>query len=452
MKPFTRASLVVSMIASMIALGPLALPASAQSSLQVPLQFDFINPGAKNLGMGGAFAGLADDATATFVNPAGLTQLGQSEASVELRTFRVSTPFLQSGRLSGTISGQGIDTEQGAVFANSVGRDTGIGFAAGVFLAPSRQWAIAAYRHELLRVDQSYFSTGIFQKDPAELTSRRDSPQIGDRALEVTGYGASAAYRLHRNLSLGGSLTVYRFAMDSLYRRFDIDGFLGAPVLEREFQRTSQVGDDTALAPTVGVMYGDAGRSQGRWFERMRLGVVYRRGPSFSYTTQGEGVPAIAGLRFRVPHSLAAGASLRLSSPLTLAAEVTRIGYSRLVEDFITDQARADGRANDFSVSDGTEFHLGAQYALPQIKGRPRLRAGAWFDPDHSVKFTPRQASTSAFARVFDERLATALSRGGNQIHGTGGIGLTLHRRVEFNAAASVSSSQFRFSSSVIVR
>ena len=39
------------------------------------IPFSFSNPGARSLGMGGAFVGLADDATAAYTNPAGLTQL-----------------------------------------------------------------------------------------------------------------------------------------------------------------------------------------------------------------------------------------------------------------------------------------------------------------------------------------------------------------------------------------
>ena len=108
------------------------LVASAQTSLQIPLQFDFINPGAKSLALGGAFAGLADDATATFANPAGLPQLLASDVSVELRSSRVSTSFLRTGRLSGTISNQGIDTVQGPQFGDSVSSHVGVGFLAGV--------------------------------------------------------------------------------------------------------------------------------------------------------------------------------------------------------------------------------------------------------------------------------------------------------------------------------
>jgi len=41
----------------------------------VPLQMSFSDPGARSMGLGGAFVALADDATAAFSNPAGLVQL-----------------------------------------------------------------------------------------------------------------------------------------------------------------------------------------------------------------------------------------------------------------------------------------------------------------------------------------------------------------------------------------
>jgi hypothetical protein len=42
-------------------------------------QFDFLNPGARSLALGSAFIAVADDATAAFTNPAGLTFLVKPE-------------------------------------------------------------------------------------------------------------------------------------------------------------------------------------------------------------------------------------------------------------------------------------------------------------------------------------------------------------------------------------
>jgi long-subunit fatty acid transport protein len=54
--------------------------ATAQFS-QLPLDYNILGGGARAHGMGGAFIGLADDATATSWNPAGIAQLDKMEAS-----------------------------------------------------------------------------------------------------------------------------------------------------------------------------------------------------------------------------------------------------------------------------------------------------------------------------------------------------------------------------------
>src|SRR5213082_4262112 len=61
------------------------------------LQFNFGNPGARSLGMGGAFLGLADDASAAEANPAGLTILRKPEVSIEARNYLEQQLFSTSG-------------------------------------------------------------------------------------------------------------------------------------------------------------------------------------------------------------------------------------------------------------------------------------------------------------------------------------------------------------------
>src|SRR3569832_78161 len=78
----------------------IALPLSAQNtdieSLS-GLQFNFGNPGARSLGMGGAFIGLADDASAAEANPAGLTILRKPEDSEEGRNYQEAQILTTSG-------------------------------------------------------------------------------------------------------------------------------------------------------------------------------------------------------------------------------------------------------------------------------------------------------------------------------------------------------------------
>jgi hypothetical protein len=120
-----------------------------------------------------------------------------------------------------------------------------------------------------------------------------------------------------------------------------------------------------------------------------------------------------------------------------------------LREDFVTDQALGSGFPDLFDLDDGTEIHGGVQYAVPRWPGVPRFRGGVWFDPDHSVQFTP---SANPSDRLFNERFSAALSTGKNQVHVTGGIGFTFGRHLELNAAFDAASTTNIFSSSLIVR
>ncbi len=443
----------IAIVACVTCLGP--APASAQTSLQVPLQFDFLNPGAKSMALGGAFAGLADDATATFANPAGLTQLAKSELSMEARFARVSTRFLQRGRLSGSILNEQNDTIQGAQFGTTVGNHFGPGYLSVVYVPtrktpdagnaaspPSRLWVLAAYRHELVRVNQEFLSEGVFQQAPEGFTSRRDTPQLGERKVDVTAYGVSGSYKPHADLAFGASLTFYSFHLDSTFRRFGTVGFLGPPDLSKEDGKSTQKGEDIGIAPTLGLLWTK---------QRARVGLVYRRGASLDFATQSGTNPASQSV-FRVPNTLALGLAFRLRPTVMLATEITRVTYSRIREDFVTDQARPSQREADFALDDGTEVHLGVQYLKPEMRFAPRFRAGLWYDPDHSVHFSPSGNAVTAIDRLFDERLATALSTGKSQIHITGGVGLSFGSRLEFNAGFDIASTTRLFSTSLIVK
>jgi long-chain fatty acid transport protein len=431
-------------LAALALVAPLvASPAAAQTSLQVPLQFDFLNPGAKSLAMGGAFAGLADDATATLANPAGLIQLSQREISIEGRFTAVDTAFLEGGRISGQIFNQGIDTVAGPVFGTSEGRYARPTFISVVSPFRSNRWVVAAHRHELVRVDQQFFSTGVFQQDPSEFTSRRSFPQQGDRQLTITSYGGSVAFAPRSGLALGAGLTLHRFSIDSVFTRYGTVGFLGPPLLSEVRGRSSQNGDDTGLAPSVGLMVGTGGRT--------RMGALYRHGSTFQFTTV-DGLDPARDVTFQAPHTFAVGLSHRPRPSILLAAEVTRIFYERLEDEFVTDQARGAGRANDFHIDSGTEVHLGAQYLAFQWKWAPKFRLGAWYDPNHSVRFRPAATPTTAFDRTFDELLRTSLSKGENRVHATGGLGLSLTPRLEWNAGVDIASGSYIISTSLILR
>src|SRR5678815_1518159 len=86
-------------IAICIGLAGLSQNVSAvtDSDVNSVIPFNLANPGARSLGMGGAFLGLSDDSTAAYTNPAGLTQLSETEISIEGRHTKYSVPFVNGG-------------------------------------------------------------------------------------------------------------------------------------------------------------------------------------------------------------------------------------------------------------------------------------------------------------------------------------------------------------------
>jgi long-chain fatty acid transport protein len=60
--------------------GIAAQPSTNTASTSFQVDLNLSNPGARSLALGGAFVALADDATAAFANPAGLTNSTLSDS------------------------------------------------------------------------------------------------------------------------------------------------------------------------------------------------------------------------------------------------------------------------------------------------------------------------------------------------------------------------------------
>ncbi len=95
-----------------VALAAAPLAAQSNDEIQTGTQFNFSTPGARSLALGGAFLGLADDATAAYTNPAGLAQLVAAEFSAEGRAFTFTSRFGEAGH---THLYKGVSSETGAV-------------------------------------------------------------------------------------------------------------------------------------------------------------------------------------------------------------------------------------------------------------------------------------------------------------------------------------------------
>jgi hypothetical protein len=425
--------------------------AVAQGSLQIPLQFDFLNPGARSLAVGSAFAGLADDATAAFTNPAGLTILTIPEVSFEVRGRRLESPFLRGGRVSGPVSGIGADREAAPVYGESVAASTGLSYLSVVL--PRANWSIAAYRHEFVRLEQEFEALGAFQG-----LGFRELALQASREVDITTYGAAGAYRVHPRVSVGGGIGVYLFKLDAVFDRFlpmDSTGtnvdFYGRPTFTAQTQtnHAEQHSDTTGIGFNVGGLFTvyESTNPDAAGPNTINVGVVYRKSASFDFEAFEGSIssPVQRNGTFRTPDAFAIGAAVRITGNATAAMEVTWIGYESLADGYVSAQAGQVDPAN-FVIDDGIEFHAGFEY-LFNVRGFPTLRVGAWRDPDHAVQY-----AVPANPGVLDERFAAYLPARGAATHYTFGAGVSMSRQVEVNVGADLSDRTRQISASAVMR
>ena len=140
---------------------------------------------------------------------------------------------------------------------------------------------------ESSRLKGAVIAVEMFQKDVADTESSRDRPQEGLRNVSITGYGISGAYEVRPDLNVGATLGIYTMHIDSQFRRFaTLGGFDGPPDFSRVLGIGTQVGDDVAVAPTIGAIWrrqpADPQQQDGRFWS---IGAVYRRGPTLTFET-----------------------------------------------------------------------------------------------------------------------------------------------------------------------
>lgn len=436
--------------------------AFGQSNLQVPVQFDFLDPGARSLALGSAFAPLADDATAGVNNPSGLVQLSDPEVSFEVRGRRVATSFLQGGRLSGPVSNRGIDTFSGPIYAETV--DANVFPAYVSFVYPKGRWSLAAYSHQFVKTDQEFERTGVlglFTTPFGVVQDAREPPQRVTRTVEVVTHGLSAGYRLSTWFSFGAGVSVNDFSFHEASTRFATEGIdlisldpvhpsvYGAPDFSRGasggFSSRREVlsprieGNDITLGFNMGFL--------AKIHRMVTIGGVFRSGPSFNFelilpdNTRTEG-------SFDVPDTMTIGVALRPTDTFTLVADYTRVQYSSLRSGFVDVIVGPDSRPDLFSIQDGNEGHIGVEYVLANVRMSPAIRIGGWYDPAHGVRFE-RSSQLNPF---FNDLFSSALEGGEDLLHYTAGVGFSLNRHLEINLAGDFTTRNRLWSSSAIFR
>jgi long-chain fatty acid transport protein len=413
-------------------------------NLPLPLQFDFINPGARSLALGGTFIGLADDATSASTNPAGLTQLSRLEFSVEGRYRTVFTRFLAGGRLSGEITNVGIDTIDGPFFDETSENLGGLSFLSVVY--PQPQWTIAGYRQEGARVRRNATINGVFLsgKGVLEGSDLRQIPSLAFVEANIVHYGSSFAVRVGK-VSVGAGVSFSRLDYSARYQGFDFDAtfpafyetasFTSAPLFEEV-----QIGDDWGVGAVAGVMVYPT--------RKIQVGASYRRGARFDFNgavRSGVNAPqptpdSYAG-KFTIPDVVGVGVALRPVERLTIVLDVDRVKYSAL-NDFVRAQIVFGPDERDlYAVTDATEIHVGGEYLITRGPRLPAVRVGFWNEGDHSVTYSGvGLLSGASDALAHDVR------------HYSVGGGVSFSRNVELNGGYEWSERANFISLSMIVR
>ena len=472
---------------SVIGLLMLLLPAAArgQSNAEVNagIQFDFSLPGARSLAMGGAFVGLADDATATWANPAGLVLLGRPEVSFEGRSWDFLNTVTDRGHAFGSPSNIGFDNLAGLIESESSSRTRAVAFLSYVF--PKQDWAVGLYRHQVSNFEADITSSGPFLDSGIASDGRPDidrvDPFTGAMDLDIVNYGGSYSRRVGERLLVGAGISVYDFSIASQTNRFVYLPLLPPPPTQRgaftgvgqrfgspDFSDANRLmtidesGDDVGIGANLGMLW-----KAPRW----SFGAAYRYGPAFEYdatTVIGPGglkhpfyAPDVGtvydeeDVTFDLPDTLALGFTVRPSDVFLLSFEYDRVLYSQLsdntVEVFGIEEHNpsaagreiADLIRNELKFPDANQFRAGVEYSMVRDSGTFAFRVGGWFDPDHRMRFE----TTSEVAR----RLEVLFRPGADEFHVTPGFGFAASR-FQIDAGADISSRINTISVSTVFR
>jgi long-chain fatty acid transport protein len=399
-------------------------------------QFNFNNPGARALGMGGAFVAVADDATAVVANPAGLTILQRPEISAEYKYARFKNTI---NAFTNTPDDAATNTVRSRDFTDSVNTPSFFSF-----VYPTERVVLAAFVRELINYKSTFDTNGVFLTDPTNGTIQRLSPVKSDLEITALNFGLGAGVNLEKENpflpNIGVSLEFSFGHINSRLQRFDTLGPTGPPNFSAPLQTEGVDGTDLGIGVNVGLLWHPT--------KDLSFGAVYRRGPKYDMTfvinNNISGATSSLPFGFKVPDVYAAGAAYRFFERLTVAFEATYIRYSQLVEHFQV--PLSDTIATQYKLDDKVELHIGAEYIF-FIKNIPlAARGGFYTNPDHKIKYEGPLNNASAVG----ERLIYA--GGKDRYQGTAGLGIVPFPGFQLDFAGNYGKDLLEFSVSSVLR
>ena len=433
--------------------------------------FNFANPGARALGMGGAFAAVADDATATQANPAGLRYVLTPEFFLGFRSGQQDTTVTRSNMGSLAVDPGTGGRELPFLGLTSVSSPEAMrepGFLSFVLplrrAGAGRRVRIAGSRQVILSEDKALASDSsvtearfAFDSFPNTVSGSTveaysvDSIVSGDSSMDMVYWNVGGGVDLTPDFSAGLTLTYATLDLRADTQTEVVDPlqlFLDPTHPRRPVQpsvdlyRTTIDGNDSDVTFTFGIhLHPDSVFASG--VSPWRFGAVYRRGASFAVsemTYLNELPDRTFENTIIVPDRYSLAASYRSPVHWLVSLEIERVEYSDLMEGFesgvnyLTGGQVAGGafgidpnRTVEFTVDDGIIPRAGVEYILwPGSRGGRRLALwGGYFrTPDDRIRMSRFNSDDPGVNAVYLE----AFRGGQERNHFTAGVGYTLGR------------------------
>lgn len=368
------------------------------------IDFRINNPGARANAMGGAFVGLADDATAAYTNPAGLTVLTKPEVTLEYKYGKYTNLVFDPVMDWPTATHKDVEyteTLQGPSFIS--------------YVFPAEKATFTVYRHQLMNQKTNF----------AFLSDIPGSTINVDMEVEANTLGIGLGMKVISSLSFGLSAGF----TDMQYTEYTTshDG-----PLEQAYEVVD--GQDQAVHYTASLLWQPS--------EKLGIGLVYRQGPKFSFRKRGFELRTIQTIsdydnsgiagdfgdydtnndgtftaldtpqydtttknveEFNLEHDVkmpdvyGLGLSYRIMPNFTLSTDVNYVEYSDLEVTGGTDPDALVG----FENNDTYEVHVGLEYVLDLNSTPLALRCGYFYKPAHNFHVTESHPDYAMFRDIY---------------------------------------------------
>jgi long-subunit fatty acid transport protein len=336
-----------------LALVAAALIAPMAMAQDIDYDFNIMGTGARARGMGGAFIGVADDATAVGWNPAGLAQLDKMEASaVGLFNMLKYSSEVTIGTTSETYTGSA--SHIAPAFAS--------------FVVPvktgNRNIAFAVAYQRM--IDMGNTAKGS-----------EDDPFLGTYTwiYEATGgmdaISPAAAIQLSENFSLGLAANIY---MNGLKYNYD-ENYASISSWDKYKYEEKYSGFNLNAGALVSLQKFSIGAMARFPFS---LGVDVTESNTWDYTANGGNAGTVTntmtGAEFSMPMMLGFGVAVKPTDKLTLAADYEIRSYSNSEFSY-------QGYTDNAGMNDCNQIRVGMEYILTGPSAVFPVRLGFRTDP-----------------------------------------------------------------------